>query len=251
MAVFSDMMALPNSLRSRVADVTFNPEFFAALIQIIWINIILSGDNAVVIAMACRDLPAKTKNKGIILGAAAAIGLRIIFSFVVTFLMAVPFLRVIGGLLLFWIAFDLLNADDGHGKEIKGHDRLFHAVKTIAIADVVMSLDNVLAIAAIAKDDMILLVLGLLISIPLIIAGSSIILEAIKRFPILLWAGAGLLGWLAGGMMIHDVWLVPHVAELPWVLPEPLDVYLAASLFGAAFVLLGGYWGKTHKTADV
>jgi YjbE family integral membrane protein len=135
-----------------VAAVTINPEFVAALIQIIWINIILSGDNAVVIAMACRDLPAKTKNKGIILGAAAAIGLRIIFSFVVTFLMALPFLRVIGGLLLFWIAFDLLNADDGHGKEIKGHDRLFHAVKTIAIADVVMSLDNVLAIAAIAKD---------------------------------------------------------------------------------------------------
>ena len=128
---------------------------------------------------------------------------------------------------------------------------MFHAVQTIAIADVVMSLDNVLAIAAIAKDDMVLLVLGLLISIPLIIAGSSIILEAIKRFPILLWAGAGLLGWLAGGMMIHDVWLVPNVAELPWTIPEPLDIYLAASLFGALFVLVGGYWGKTHKTADV
>jgi YjbE family integral membrane protein len=234
-----------------VAPVTINPEFLAALIQIIWINIILSGDNAVVIAMACRDLPAKTKNKGIILGAAAAIFLRIIFSFAVTYLMALPFLRVIGGLLLFWIAFDLLNVDDGHGKEIKGHDKLFHAVQTIAIADVVMSLDNVLAIAAIAKDDMVLLVLGLLISIPLIIAGSSIILEAIKRFPILLWAGAGLLGWLAGGMMIHDVWLVPNVAELPWTIPEPLDIYLAASLFGALFVLVGGYWGKTHKTADV
>jgi len=98
---------------------------------------------------------------------------------------------------------------------------------------------------------MVLLVLGLLISIPLIIAGSSIILEAIKRFPILLWAGAGLLGWLAGGMMIHDVWLVPHVAELPWTLPEPLDVFIAASLFGAVFVLVAGYWGKIHKTADV
>jgi len=234
-----------------VAAVTINPEFLAALVQIIWINILLSGDNAVVIAMACRDLPAKTKSKGIILGAAAAIGLRIIFSFVVTFLMALPFLRVIGGLLLFWIAFDLLNAEDGHGKEIKGHDKLFHAVQTIAIADVVMSLDNVLAIAAIAKDDMILLVIGLLISIPLIVAGSSIILEAIKRFPVLLWAGAGLLGWLAGGMMIHDFWLVPHVAELPWILPEPLDIYVGAGLFGAVFVLVGGYWAKTHKSANV
>jgi predicted tellurium resistance membrane protein TerC len=154
-------------------------------------------------------------------------------------------------LLLFWIAFDLLNAEDGHGKEIKGHDKLFHAVQTIAIADVVMSLDNVLAIAAIAKDDMILLVIGLLISIPLIVAGSSIILEAIKRFPVLLWAGAGLLGWLAGGMMIHDVWLVPHVAELPWILPEPLDIYVGAGLFGAVFVLVGGYWAKTHKSANV
>jgi YjbE family integral membrane protein len=230
--------------------VTFTPEFFAALIQIIWINIILSGDNAVVIAMACRDLPPETRNKGIWLGAAAAIGLRVIFSFIVTFLMALPFLRIVGGLLLFWIALDLLNTEDGHGKEIKGHDKLFHAVQTIAIADVVMSLDNVLAIAAIAKDDMVLLVLGLLISIPLIIAGSSIILTAIQRFPILLWAGVALLGWLGGGMMVQDAWLHPHLTSISWPLPEPFDLDHTLGMLGTVLVLLSGYWKQSRRTED-
>lgn len=230
---------------------SINPEFIAALIQIVWINIILSGDNAVVIAMACRDLPPQTRKKGIWLGAAAAIGLRVIFSFIVTFLMDLPFLRIVGGVLLFWIAIDLLKSDEDHGKEIKGHDKLFHAVKTIAIADVVMSLDNVLAIAAVAKDDVTLLVVGLLISIPLIIAGSSIIMGAIKRFPILLWAGAGLLGWLGGGMIANDAWLAPHLTSLVLPLPQPFDIDLTAAVLGAAMILVFGYWLKSRQPADV
>src|SRR5215210_2788690 len=193
------------------------------ILQIIWINIILSGDNAVVIALACRGLPANRQRMGMVLGAGVAVVLRIIFTVGVVYLLATPFLKIAGGLLLFWIAVKLLVEDDeAQEGKIAETDRLWHAVRTIAIADAVMSLDNVLAIAAVAKDSTVLLVLGLAISIPLIVAGASLIITLLERFPVLVWAGAALLGWIAGDMIVSDPALVSRFGQANmehWELP--------------------------------
>src|SRR5919199_6174553 len=185
---------------------------FLKILQIIWINIILSGDNAVVIALACRGLPENRRRMGMVLGAGVAVGLRIIFTVAVASLLTTPFLKIIGSLLLFWIAVKLLVEDEEEAEgKIAETDRLWHAIRTIAIADAVMSLDNVLAIAAVAQDSWFLLILGLAISIPLVVAGATLIMALIDRFPIFVWAGAGLLGWVAGEMMISDRWLVDQL----------------------------------------
>jgi YjbE family integral membrane protein len=192
------------------------------LVQIIWINIILSGDNAVVIAMACRGLPEDKQRVGMILGAAVAVALRIVFTVLVATLLATPFLKIIGGCLLLWIAVKLLTGEGDEEGDVKETDRLWHAVRTVAIADAVMSLDNVLAIAAVAKDSLALLMAGLAISVPLIVAGAAIIMALLARLPILVWAGAALLGWVAGEMLVSDPSIVGlvgdavvHGAELP------------------------------------
>ncbi|MGQ4272724.1 TerC family protein [Terrihabitans sp. B22-R8] len=183
----------------------FGATEWLALGQIIWINALLSGDNAVVIAMACRSLPPKQRRMGMVMGAGVAIGLRIIFTLIIVTLMGVPYLKVLGALALVWIAIDLIRpkGDEEHG--VQGHDSMLRAVGTIAIADVVMSLDNVIAIAGVAGDHFGLLVIGLVISIPMIIAGSAIILAAIDKFPVIVWAGAALLGFVAGEMVFSDV----------------------------------------------
>jgi YjbE family integral membrane protein len=206
------------------------------LVQIIWINIILSGDNAVVIALACRGLPADKQKSGMIIGALVAIGLRIVFTLVVASLLTTPFLKIIGGCLLLWIAVKLVRGEEEGGEGIEASDRLFHAVKTIAIADMVMSLDNVLAIAAVAKDSTTLLMIGLAISIPLIIAGATLIMRLLARFPILVWAGAGLLGWVAGEMLITDPYLVKTFGEK---MVHTLELPTAA--IGAALVVATGF----------
>jgi YjbE family integral membrane protein len=207
------------------------------IVQIIWINIVLSGDNAVVIALACRGLPGRRRAMGMVLGAGVAVILRIIFTVLVAALLSTPFLKIAGSLLLFWIAVKLLveDQDDQEGK-IGETDRLWHAVRTIAIADAVMSLDNVLAIAAVAQGSWFLLVLGLAISIPLIVAGAALIMALLSRFPVFVWLGAGLLGWVAGQMLITDPWLderlgtsFAHRLELP------------AAALGAAIVIGLGY----------
>src|SRR5215204_6496527 len=215
------------------------------ILQIIWINIILSGDNAVVIALACRGLPANRQRMGMVLGAGVAVGLRIIFTVGVVYLLATPFLKIAGGLLLFWIAVKLL-LEDEEEQEIAETDRLWHAVRTIAIADAVMSLDNVLAIAAVAKDSLFLLILGLAISIPLIVAGAALIMTLLARFPIFVWLGAGLLGWVAGEMLITDPWLE---GQLGTALVHRLEMPMAA--LGALFVVGLGYLLKrrAHQTA--
>jgi YjbE family integral membrane protein len=212
------------------------PQFLKVL-QIIWINIILSGDNAVVIALACRGLPANRQRMGMVLGAGVAVALRIVFTVAIVYLLATPFLKIAGSLLLFWIAVKLLVEDeaDAEGK-IAETDRLWHAVRTIAIADMVMSLDNVLAIAAVAKDSIFLLILGLAISIPLIIAGAALIMALLARFPIFVWLGAGLLGWVAGEMLITDPWLDRQIgADLAHRLEIPF------AILGALFVVGLGY----------
>ena len=195
------------------------------LVQIIWINIILSGDNAVVIALACRGLPPDKQRSGMIIGAGVAIGLRIVFTVAVAALLSTPFLKIIGGCLLLWIAVKLVKGEDEGGEGIAPSDRLFHAVKTIAIA-------------AVAKDSVMLLMIGLAISIPLIIAGAALIMRLLTRFPILVWAGAGLLGWVAGEMLITDPWLVKTLGEkMVHSLELPTAAVGAALVIGIGFIL--------------
>jgi YjbE family integral membrane protein len=205
---------------------------------IIWINIILSGDNAVVIALACRGLPEDKRKAGMVLGAGVAVLLRIVFTLLVATLLSTPFLKLVGGALLLWISVKLLTDGGGDEQGVRETDKLWGAVWTIAIADAVMSLDNVLAIAAVAKDSTVLLVLGLAISIPLIIAGATLIMALLGRFPILVWAGAALLGWVAGEMLISDPWLVEQFGEsLIHRLELPMAGICAALVVGAGFLL--------------
>src|SRR3954452_13545474 len=173
----------------------FSTQFLISLLQIIWIDILLSGDNAVVIALACRSLPAHQRRKGILLGAGTAVGLRIVFALVISYLLAVPYLRIGGGLLLLWIAVKLVKGEGDQEHVVGESGTLWKAVRTIAIADAVMSLDNVVAIAAVSRGHPEFFVLGLLLSIPLIVVGAALITALIERFPIVVWAGAALLGW--------------------------------------------------------
>ena len=223
----------------------FDAALWGKLVEIIALNIVLSGDNAVVIALACRALPPEQRTKGIALGAGVAVVLRVIFTVLIASLLNMPFLHVIGSLLLIWIAVKLI-VEDGESDEdsIAASSKLWKAVQTVAIADIVMSLDNVLAIAAVAKDSIPLLVAGLVISIPLIVLGASLITSLLTRFPVLVWAGAALLGWVAGEMFDSDPWLIARFGA------ETLHrfEYLAA-LIGALLVLGLGYLLK-HRRPD-
>ncbi|MGE7470668.1 TerC family protein [Bosea sp. NPDC003192] len=229
--------------------------FWTSLLQIIWIDLLLSGDNAVVIALAVRSLPEKQRKVGILLGAGAAVGLRIIFAVVVTYLLAVPFLKVVGALLLFWIAIKLAKGEEEAHGDIEASDNLWKAVRTIAIADAVMSLDNVLAIAAAARGHFELFIFGLLLTIPLIVYGARLLSTVLERFPILIWLGAALLGWIAGEMLLGDLAVLQWLqANMPnWVvsvpvsdtnpiglLPAKVPFYTAATL-GALIVVVAGY----------
>lgn len=218
-------------------DITLDQQFFVSLLQIIWIDILLSGDNAVVIALACRSLPDRQRKWGIIGGAGAAIILRVIFAIFVVFLLSVPYLKIIGGLLLFWIAVKLILPEEGGGEgEVKGGSSLFSAIRTIVIADAVMSLDNVIAIAAASHGRVELLILGLLISIPLIVYGSTLVLKALERFPLLITAGGALLGWIAGEVIVTDPVLIEWVAREAHYLH---DWYVAPAA-GALIVVVVG-----------
>lgn len=213
-----------------------------AILQIIWIDLLLSGDNAVVIALACRSLPPHLRKWGIILGASVAIVLRIIFALIISELLLVPFLKVVGALLLVWIAVKLAKGEEAEEKNIAASDKLYKAVWTIAIADAVMSLDNVVAIAAVSKGDPWLFGFGLALSIPLIMVGSQLILKMIEKFPIIVWAGAALLGWIAGEMLATD----PIIATNLGIEPHSTPVYVAAAV-GAVLVVAIGYWLKSRS----
>jgi len=199
-----------------------DPLFWTALLKIIGVNIILSGDNAVVIALAARSLPAHQQKKAIIWGSGAAIIMRIVLTAFAVALLQFPYLKIVGAVLLVWIGIKLLVPDDGE-EHIASHDNLGAAVKTILIADLVMSVDNVIAVAAAAKDNVTLLVLGLAISIPLIIFASTLLLKLMERFPIIITVGAGLLGFVAGEMAITDPinkhWIEQHAAWMEYVVP--------------------------------
>ena len=191
-----------------------NLSFFAALAQIMLINIVLSGDNAVVIAMAARNLPAQHQNKAIVWGSGGAIVLRVLLTVVAVQLLKIPFLQCLGGLLLVWIALQLLLEDDVEEGANHAHTGLLGAVKTILLADVVMSLDNTLAIAGVAKGNWSLLIVGLALSIPLIVLGSTLIMKTMDRFPVVVYVGAGLIAWTAGEMIDSDQALQPYLPQL-------------------------------------
>src|SRR5829696_3631524 len=226
------------------------PAFWIAVGQIIWINILLSGDNAVVIALACRSLPPKQRFWGILLGAGAAVVLRIFFTVIIAQIMGIPFLKLVGGLLLLWIAVKLIVPSEEHGEEsVKAGDTLWRAVWIVTVADIVMSLDNVIAIAAAAETaamrvDMAnalaikttLIIFGLATSVPLIIAGAALLTKLLERFPILVWAGAALLGWVAGEIIIKDA------AIEAWLGEATVDrFHLWSAAAGAALVVALGW----------
>jgi YjbE family integral membrane protein len=218
-------------------------DFWVGLGLIVWINIILSGDNAVVIALAARSLPPDQQKKAVMFGSGAAVVLRIVLTIVAVWLLALPYLQIIGGVLLLWIGLQLLgDEDDGEGEE-KSHGTLGSAVRTILLADLVMSLDNVIAVAAAAKGDMTLLVLGLAISIPIVIFGSTLMIKLMERFPIIVTLGAALIGWIGGETIMSDVALRNVLADYPWL-------HYAAAAAGAAFVIGVGKWlGSRHRAS--
>ncbi|MDO8349722.1 MAG: TerC family protein [Gallionella sp.] len=212
------------------------PQFWADVVKIIMIDLLLSGDNAVVIALACRNLPPEQRRKGILFGVGGAIGLRIVLTFFAVSLLALPYLKLVGAFLLIWIGIKLILPEDEHTEgNIKADARLIGAIKTIIVADFVMSLDNVLGVAAAAKGNVSLLVFGLLISIPLIAWSSQLVLKLIDRFPYIIYAGGALLGYVAGEMLVAEVLLKPLVEAqhyLHWLIPACC----------AALVLVIGQW---------
>jgi YjbE family integral membrane protein len=203
------------------------PAFWVAVGKIIWINVLLSGDNALVIALACRGLAPQQRLWGMIFGAAAAVVLRIIFTGIVATLMALPYLKLVGGLALLVIAAKLLVPEEEDEDGVQSASHLWAAIQIVVVADIVMSLDNVIAVAAAANGSVPLLVLGLAISIPLIVAGAALIMALLTRLPILVWAGAALLGWIAGEVIATDPAVEPVLHR---IFDSPLGTGLDAML---------------------
>ena len=219
------------------------PQFWIAAVQIIWINILLSGDNAVVIALACRNLPQRQKWFGIFWGVVGAVVLRIILTFFAVKLLLLPYLQLVGAVLLIWIGIKLIAEDEGDGPEVEASDRLIAAVKTVIVADLVMSLDNVIGVAAAAKGSLTLLIFGLVVSIPLVVLGSQLIMKIIERFPWLVVAGGGLLGYIAGEIATEDT------AVKPWIAANAPVLHYVAPAAGI-IVVAAGLASRRHRHAD-
>ena len=225
-------------------DALLGAAFWIGLFKIVWIDIILSGDNAVVIALATRGLPPEQQKKAVMFGSGAAVLLRVALTVIAAKLMQLPFVEVIGGLLLLWIGMGLLKSEDdaaGSGNAVK--QGMLAAVRTILLADFVMSLDNVIAVAAAAGGNVLLLILGLAISIPLVVFGSTLMIKLMARFPIIVTLGAALIGWVAGETITNDHVLQGFVQEHPWV-------HYAAAAAGAVLVILLGKWMQVRATAQ-
>lgn len=215
-------------------DMLQSTDFWLGLLMIIWINIILSGDNAVVIALAARGLPPEQQKKAIFWGSGAAVVLRVVLTVVAAKLLELPYLQIIGGLLLLWIGAQLLSEEDEEEGEAQEGGGLMAAVRTILIADLVMSLDNVIAVAAAAKGNDVLLIIGLAISIPLVIFGSTLMIKLMERYPVIVLLGAALIGWVGGETIAHDVALREFKEANSW-----LGLACAAA---GALIVIG--WGK-------
>ena len=242
------------------------PTFWFAVGKIIWINLLLSGDNALVIALACRRLQPRQRAWGMVIGASIAVVLLITFTAIVATLMALPFLKLIGGIALVVIAARLLVPED-EDSEITAGTSLWHAVRIVVIADIIMSLDNVIAVAAAANGELALLILGLAISIPIIIAGAAVIMTLLDRLPVLVWFGAGLLGWIAGDAIASDPAVVPWLQRLldgdialkidatspllgfarQWQFGEPLHDFLCELVCAVIVLVWGGMMRRRQQ----
>ncbi len=220
------------------------PQFWVAALEIIVINILLSGDNAVVIALACRNLPKRQKWLGIFWGVVGAVVLRIILTFFAVQLLLLPYLQLVGAVLLIWIGVKLIAEDEGDGPEVAASDRLIAAVKTVIVADLVMSIDNVIGVAGAAKGSLLLLIFGLVVSIPLVVVGSQLIMKLIERFPWLVVAGGGLLGYIAGEIATEDA------AVKPWISANAPILHYVAPVVGIVVVVALGLWlTRRHRGA--
>ena len=239
-------------------DMLTTPDFWIAVGQIIMIDILLGGDNAVVIALACRKLPPKQRTQGILWGTAGAIALRVVLIFFALTLLQIPYLKLIGAALLVWIGVKLLLPEDGEGHgDIAASDKLWAAVKTVIVADLVMSVDNVIAIAGAAESaggdhTMPLVIFGLLVSIPIIVWGSQFVIKLMDRFPMVITAGGMLLGWIAGTMAVTDPAVVPLLASETSGAAAEVGAALrySAGVAGALFVLGLGRWLGHRRAAS-
>ena len=223
-----------------------HPDFWIGLVKIIWINIILSGDNAVVIALAARSLPPEQQKRAIMFGSGAAVVLRIVLTVVAAKLLELSFLQIVGGCLLLWIGLQLLTSHEDEEGASKGTGSMMAAIRTILIADLVMSLDNVIAVAAAAGGNMLLLILGLAISIPLVIFGSTLMIKLMERFPVIITLGAALIGWVGGETIVNDNLLHGYTMAHPWL------HYVAAAAGAVLVVGLGKFMqarGAQHQAA--
>ena len=222
---------------------------WGAVGQIILIDILLGGDNAVVIALACRNLPPSQRSKGVLFGTAGAILLRVILITFAVMLLQMPFLKIVGGLFLLWIGYKLILPDDSHNTEnIQGSNRLLGAIKTIIVADFIMSIDNVISIAGAAQQapgehQTMLVIFGLLVSVPFIVCGSQIIMKLLDRFPVIVMLGGALLGWIAGGLFMTDGFTLEHF-------PEAAQWQTIVAAACAGLVLLCGYVTKKRMQAS-
>ncbi|QKS30764.1 MAG: hypothetical protein FAZ92_02850 [Accumulibacter sp.] len=223
-----------------------SPAFWIAVLQIIAIDILLGGDNAVVIALACRRLPEAQRNKGIFWGVFGAIALRVVLIYFALQLLAVPYLKIVGGLLLFWIGIKLIlpEHEDAHGN-VQSSSTLLGAIRTIIVADAVMSVDNVIAVAGAAHGSIVLVVFGIAVSIPVVVWGSKLVLTLMDRFPVVITAGGGLLGWIGGGMLLTDPGFPVHWRD---VVPHSTSI---ASGAGALLVVVAGKWLAQRRHARV
>ncbi len=227
--------------------VNTQPQFWISVVEIIWINVLLSGDNAIVIALACRGLPPKHRMIGIVLGTVVALLLRVAFTSIVVTLMFIPYLKIVGGAALFWISLKLLAPTEQAHDQSGGHapDGMMRAVTVIAVADIVMSLDNVIAVAAAAKGNFAMLIFGLGVSVPLIVAGATVIMTMINHFPLIIWAGAALLGWLAGDMIATDTIVIDAAKALGPSAHE--KIALMCSVLAAAGTVFGGFLARARR----
>ncbi len=228
-----------------------SPQFWIAVMQIIAIDIVLGGDNAVVIALACRRLPEQQRKLGIFWGVFGAIALRVVLIFFALSLLAIPYLKIVGAVLLIWIGIKLLQPESEGGHEIDASTTLLGAIKTIIVADAVMSLDNVIAIAGAAKDEISLVIFGLVVSVPIIVWGSQLVMKIMDRYPVTIAIGAGLLGWIAGDMVVSDVvtkeWVNTQAKYLHWIAP----VAAAFMVIGVGKMLAARQLAKVRPVVDL
>jgi YjbE family integral membrane protein len=223
--------------------------FWAAVLQIVFINILLSGDNAVVIALACRGLPRRERIWGMVIGAGVAVILRLIFTGVVGRLMLLPYLKVAGGLALIYVAAKLLVPESADRNKVEAVAHLWRAVRIVVVADIIMSLDNVIAVAAVAQGNFVLLAIGLAASIPIILAGAALVMALLERFPVLVWAGAALLGWIAGDVIATDPAVTGYLTATLGAKFAAQAEFAAAASGILLVIAAGGLWRQLHLRA--